>query len=960
MAVFFYKVSDPFGLSTREDIRKAEQKLSAVQFELANCFDEPSSMKDGFGSGLGGDPFLFILSKLDLHQAAVDDQLFTAASTGKEYIWNPHYINALSFAGLRFVIAHETQHTFLNHVPRMVKRHHSIFNKVLDYFANNYAIADLKQRQKLFDESKFKDNVFKEFSEHGENAYFEFFKKSNHCQKPVLIDELRESILNPFSELEKAKSERYKAMIEGCAVPSAMRRENTYKHTQSLRVSLSKNDVRYYFDKNIPSTMTTPEALYDYMVKGLPVCTNCSRIGMYPIPKKVNEKMKKAFKESDYPTSDDLIDILKKNIKKHNVVLKNRDKIVADAELLDEKRFLNMLKGHKEKNDQENIQDLSNQKIPGLEGINLKGTKVIGIGPGGGTFTLGQDPNTNQFKLNMPSTAAPVIPGARNVSVDSDNADILSFINAIRTLKGEGELDDKDKAEVEKISPDLSNKFFKEGEEPTETEKQELSAIVKKFTGLDPYATSEDPGDCQDCDGKCEHCDCKDHEPTEEEKKEQEAFEAMFKGFFEEVQDRYYDAVKKKIYFDWAVIPDDVLKKGRETPAYNETFLKSLTGFFGYLMSELSAIDKNRSVDEYFEVLKKSINNTLVGYFLIRSYMDTVYKIEQEYSADVGRNREENKNRIIHSLDEMFELLKRKRLSILSEFHLLGGYSDEIDMHMNPNWINAKTIDCPECCRKIDVFSLNKDKDISHSGGNTCSPEEEEGAAGNGGKTDSQRKVDMLALKNKLMQAMSYARAAGFEPAGYEELLGRLSRSRLRWQDFISSKRKEAESGGKRDYSRFKNRHLSLGLITPKRMEAFFNVYVLIDTSGSMSHHDMEKGLSQITNLTNGRGYVICADAQVYWKEVKKLSKFSVETLSGLKVTGRGGTQFVQEFCRDFQMNMPKDAPYPDLIICITDGEFYSNDFSDLKIPKCPFMWLQTSTSKFEPSFGRVFNINNE
>jgi predicted metal-dependent peptidase len=179
----------------------------------------------------------------------------------------------------------------------------------------------------------------------------------------------------------------------------------------------------------------------------------------------------------------------------------------------------------------------------------------------------------------------------------------------------------------------------------------------------------------------------------------------------------------------------------------------------------------------------------------------------------------------------------------------------------------------------------------------------------------------------------------------------------MRWQDNFRMIRKDTEENGRNDYTRFKSKHFTLGLLTPKKIERVFKVAVLCDTSGSMDmQNDITKGISQLTNLSGASGYLTWADAEIYWDKTITLDKFSSETLKGVKVTGRGGTEFLSYF-NEYEKRFKDEGI--NMIVVITDGFLYSG-FDKIKKPKVPVMWLITNHGEFRPSFGKVYNIHNE
>ncbi len=825
----FEEVIDPYGLLSQKDIQRAELRLTALKQELACKWDAVTKADKYTSTGLGGDPFFYIMMSQDPHVAVCDGRISTAATSGEKYYWNPFFIDCFSQVGLRYILAHEITHTVSHHVPKMKNRHKSIHNKCADYFANNLPLSDLKMRWESsmpIQKGQFKD-------------YFEFYKDAMCCDDPITIDEERAYMLDPVGHSyggPKAET-NIKMMIEYGVIPSAMERENTIKCINLLRDDVKNKRVRFYFDREIPETCKTPEALYDDLTKSLKKCDNCGRVGMFPIPEDVRENARSIFEQvkHKYPSSDDLLDLLCSILKKHNVELPSGE-IIPDAELIDERRFLNTIDEKK-------------------------------IGNGGGELSSAMPDNT-------------------------------------------GHIDEEEDKEEDKKEEDKAHV---------------CSCSISKDSPAD-IAMNE---------------------------------------FFKEAQDLYYAAIKESVFFDAAKIDDQQIKEGRAVIKYNKGFIESLGGFVSYVYSELASIEKNRPIEDIFEVLKKSINNTLAGFYLIQAKLRGKIKT----IGEDGENTASGTTRIYQDTEQMFNCLKKNRYSILDMFNLWGGYSKYIDTHINPDWANTDALDCPHCAHKIDIFHFNENKAVQHldaeEGEGEGEEEEESDGNGDGGSKSKKKGKKSKGLseaiaKNKLMQALMYAKSQGFKPAGYEEAIGALFKPKMRWQTVLTTKRRQVEGNGRNDWNRLKSKQLACYMMVPKKTERIFHVNVLCDTSGSMDMvNDITFGISQLQSLTGGAGILTWADAEIYWNESILLKKFNKETLKGLQTKGRGGTDFLQYF-NEYEKKLQRfQVPKPDLIVVITDGYLYEK-MDDIRAPKCPVMWLITNHGEFKPKFGKVFNIHND
>lgn len=199
-------------------------------------------------------------------------------------------------------------------------------------------------------------------------------------------------------------------------------------------------------------------------------------------------------------------------------------------------------------------------------------------------------------------------------------------------------------------------------------------------------------------------------------------------------------------------------------------------------------------------------------------------------------------------------------------------------------------------------------------------------------------------------------RMAGSVPAELEDELGKLLAPKIRWQDFLRAKIAKIRDGNtKNDWTRFRTRPLFGGLFIPKRINQICTFGCLLDTSGSMSQADMTFGVSQLQSIDErSEGWVVPADATIYWKDATKLKKVNAAEISRIRVLGRGGTKYA-EFFRDYEQIMGKC----DFLIVITDGFLLDQDIAEMVNPGIDVVWLITSGSAFNAPFGRVFDLKS-
>ena len=220
--------------------------------------------------------------------------------------------------------------------------------------------------------------------------------------------------------------------------------------------------------------------------------------------------------------------------------------------------------------------------------------------------------------------------------------------------------------------------------------------------------------------------------------------------------------------------------------------------------------------------------------------------------------------------------------------------------------------------------------------------------------------ADKAELMSDILNAVTGARRLsnkpGTVPGAVDDMIEGLMAPKMKWQDLsrVSLDKTRSDNGRQKTWSSFKRRGVALGHYIPKNLNDKINWVCLLDTSGSMSNEDMAYGVSQLKGLDpKSRGLLVCADAQVYWDQIKEIS--SVSDLNRIKVIGRGGSVF-DDFFENYKAKL-KNFGKIDLIIVITDGYW---SYENLVEPKVPVEWVITSENKdFNPKFGKVSLLRN-
>ena len=124
------RLTDPFNVaSSPRQLRECQDKVSAC---MTRMFRRPEN---------GGNPFLFALSCTKAHRMVRrlgSQEIRTAATNGKEFFWNPEFLESLSPEEVGVVMAHEAYHVlfFHCHPERSGGLDSEVWNIAVDYVVN--------------------------------------------------------------------------------------------------------------------------------------------------------------------------------------------------------------------------------------------------------------------------------------------------------------------------------------------------------------------------------------------------------------------------------------------------------------------------------------------------------------------------------------------------------------------------------------------------------------------------------------------------------------------------------------------------------------------------------------------------------------------------------------------------------------------------------------------------------
>lgn len=277
------------------------------------------------------------------------------------------------------------------------------------------------------------------------------------------------------------------------------------------------------------------------------------------------------------------------------------------------------------------------------------------------------------------------------------------------------------------------------------------------------------------------------------------------------------------------------------------------------------------------------------------------------------------------------------------------------DMELIPERIYEKLLKAlPQCqkCGQLGQYHMPTGGEGQCSG---CGADDYFDMFGMGDTLDDHIEVSETAetIAKRMSDGINMAKQlAGHIPAGLETTIGTLTAPQIKWQDqIIAQLHRSRNANNKTDWSRFKTRPLSFGLLLPKRRGNMAKFVCLLDTSGSMSKDDKAYVLSQLQSLDQrSEGVVIPFDCEPYYKDATTLTRLRMDDLLKVKTTGGGGTNIpsLTEVIKKFPC---------DFLLIATDAQLSSQQV--LVDPKVPVSWIVVNSLDFKPPFGKVYNLHN-
>ncbi|HEY9809632.1 MAG TPA: VWA-like domain-containing protein [Halomicronema sp.] len=186
--------------------------------------------------------------------------------------------------------------------------------------------------------------------------------------------------------------------------------------------------------------------------------------------------------------------------------------------------------------------------------------------------------------------------------------------------------------------------------------------------------------------------------------------------------------------------------------------------------------------------------------------------------------------------------------------------------------------------------------------------------------------------KNAIQQAIVVARSTNSQgriPAGFEREFDTLTQHQLDWRSYLWRYLVQTPT----DFSGFDRRFIGRKLYLEALQGESVQVFVAVDTSGSISDNQMGMFLDEIVGILNAYPHLVC---ELYYADADIYGPYSLEAKSTIPLPkGGGGTSFKPFFEK---VNANRDWHSDGVCVYLTDGY---GDFPD-QLPSLPVLWVVT------------------
>jgi len=181
-------------------------------------------------------------------------------------------------------------------------------------------------------------------------------------------------------------------------------------------------------------------------------------------------------------------------------------------------------------------------------------------------------------------------------------------------------------------------------------------------------------------------------------------------------------------------------------------------------------------------------------------------------------------------------------------------------------------------------------------------------------------------------QATQVAKSVGKGklPKGIERQFQQLSQAQLDWRSYLWRYLVQTPS----DFQGFDRRFIGLGLYLDVLVGESVQVYVAVDTSGSVDESELNLFLSEVQGILAAYPHIVC---DLYYADAELYGPYSLTRDSHIpKPIGGGGTSFIPFFAK---VEATQDRSLEGVCVYLTDG--YGSFPSS--IPSLPVLWVVTA-----------------
>lgn len=198
--------------------------------------------------------------------------------------------------------------------------------------------------------------------------------------------------------------------------------------------------------------------------------------------------------------------------------------------------------------------------------------------------------------------------------------------------------------------------------------------------------------------------------------------------------------------------------------------------------------------------------------------------------------------------------------------------------------------------------------------------------------SESSRQVLETYWRNAVQRAIAIARASqqqGNIPAGLWRELGSLTQAQLDWRSYLWRYLVKTPN----DFTGFDRRFIGRGLYLEALEGETVQVFVAVDTSGSICDAQMQLFLSEVRGILQSYPHLKC---ELYYADAEAYGPYSLEGETTIpQPVGGGGTSFIPFFEK---VNAQLDWHSTQICVYLTDGY---GDFP-LTPPEIPVLWVVT------------------